>query len=45
VLDAHTDEAFCDGYSVFGNELLEGDEETGLDRDSTRNRRVSALGQ
>jgi hypothetical protein len=31
MLDAHADEAFGDGNGVFGNELLEGDEEASLD--------------
>jgi hypothetical protein len=31
VLDAHADEAFGDGNGVFGNELLERDEEASLD--------------
>jgi hypothetical protein len=30
VLDTHADEAFRDGHGVFGDELLEGDEEASL---------------
>lgn len=45
VLDAHTDEAFCDGNGVFRNELLEGDEEAGLDGDAARNGGAAVLDQ
>jgi len=34
VLDAHADQAFGNGDCVFGHELLEGDEEAGLDGDA-----------
>ena len=34
VLDTHADETFGDGDGVFGDELLEGDEEAGLDGDA-----------
>jgi hypothetical protein len=35
VLDAHANEALCDGYGVLWDELLEGDKEGGLDGDAT----------
>jgi len=34
VLDAHANEALCDGDRVLGHELLEGHEEAGLDGDA-----------
>jgi hypothetical protein len=36
VLDAHANEALCDGDGVLWDELLEGDEEGGLDGDAAR---------
>jgi len=35
VLDAHADHAFEEGDGVFGDELLEGDEEASLDGNTT----------
>lgn len=42
VLDAHANEALCDGDGVFGHELLECDEEAGLDGDAARDCGVAA---
>ena len=45
MLDAHADEALCDGNGVFGDELLEGDEEASLDGNASRDGRAPSLGQ
>jgi hypothetical protein len=43
VLDAHTDEAFRNGHSVFGDKLLEGNEEAGLDGNAARDGSAPAV--
>lgn len=45
MLDAHADEAFGNGDGVFGDELLEGDEEAGLDGDAAGDGGAAASSQ
>jgi len=43
VLDAHAHEALCESDRVFRDELLERDEETGLDGNAARNGGLARL--
>lgn len=44
MLDAHANEALCNGYGMLGHELLKGNEEAGLDSDTAGDGGVPGLG-